>query len=187
MVNAAYSDLQKPDGWQKVARAVFEIPQDAIIGWHFVDRTKTLGYGDGRPVVVGETLSLDNDLDFPQRSPRCCKWGLHAGTNALEAYNSLALHHNDGKYISLVWVKGKIHNEGFKFCGLRRHCLAMRPNDSIVRGLMQDYFAARDDLLSNDNYEVRNYLQTIAPAENVLHIALLSLLGIEVNLLSSGD
>ena len=38
--------------------------------WHFSAANKRLGYGDGREVIAGKTLSVDGES--------CCEKGLHA-------------------------------------------------------------------------------------------------------------
>jgi len=45
-------------------------------GWHFLPANRRLGYGDGRLVTVGETLTVDCE-------PELCRAGLHAGYTIL--------------------------------------------------------------------------------------------------------
>ena len=50
------------------------------IGWHFLDKSKRLAYGDERLVVSGETLSVPEDKPLV-----LCKYGMHASLNPLDA------------------------------------------------------------------------------------------------------
>src|SRR3990167_10769968 len=50
---------------------------NTILGWHFTDGTK-LSHGDGRPIVVGETLSVEGPLV-------ACHHGLHLSERAIDA------------------------------------------------------------------------------------------------------
>ena len=48
--------------------------------WHFLSEDRCLGYDDGRKVVVGETLRMDE-------SPILCRRGFHASQRAIDAFN----------------------------------------------------------------------------------------------------
>jgi len=46
--------------------------------WYFANESRTLGYGDGRPIVLGETHAVDC-------VPKCCAVGLHGSRRVLDA------------------------------------------------------------------------------------------------------
>lgn len=73
-------------------------PED--IYWHFLQENRCLSHGDGRQVVVGETLAIEGEIGTYKR-------GLHAAKDALNAMN-----HVTGSIICIVKLGGTIiHNE----------------------------------------------------------------------------
>ena len=51
---------------------------ETVYGWHFVSENKKLGYGDGRTIRKGGTLTVDVE-------PVLCAAGLHASPRAIDA------------------------------------------------------------------------------------------------------
>lgn len=51
---------------------------DGVLAWWFAPLDRRLGFGDGRPVVVGETLTVEEP-------PLLCRSGLHASREAVDA------------------------------------------------------------------------------------------------------
>ncbi len=46
--------------------------------WHFATTDRCLGYGDYRPIVIGETLKVDGEIEL-------CKRGLHGSVRIIDA------------------------------------------------------------------------------------------------------
>ena len=67
-----------------------------IRAWHWTQVDKTLGYSDGRVVVVGETLIHEGELIL-------CSQGLHASRRLVDA-----LHYAPGCYVWRVELSGTI-------------------------------------------------------------------------------
>ena len=67
--------------------------------WHFLAEDCRLGYDDGRKVVVGETLRVDE-------TPILCKRGFHASQRAIDA-----LRFARGPIVCLVTLGGTVLNE----------------------------------------------------------------------------
>ncbi len=112
-------------------RAKFTIPETARIGWHFCNADATLGYGDGRNIVVGETLEVTG-------RPQVCLHGLHASPSIAHARN----YQPCIARLALVWVDGDMDSENDKFCGLQRCTLAMLSVEQTA-ALDAEYEAAR--------------------------------------------
>ena len=51
-----------------------------ILAWWFAPKDRRLGYGDGRPIVVGEALTVEGE-------PVLCEHGLHASKRLIDALN----------------------------------------------------------------------------------------------------
>ena len=64
--------------------------------WHFAKDDKRLGYGDGREIIVGETLKHDGGLVL-------CSSGLHASIRPIDA-----LGYARGAYVCRVELGGEI-------------------------------------------------------------------------------
>jgi len=86
---------------------------DTFLGWHFARSDGCLGYGDGRKIIVGETLTVDCD-------PVLCESGLHAAEGAIDALTYAA-----GPIICRVRLGGRIVRGVDKAAGTSRTCLAM--------------------------------------------------------------
>ena len=81
--------------------------------WHFLREDRRLGYGDGREVIEGKTLTVDCDLAL-------CKSGLHASTNILDA-----LKWAPGPVVCRVEIGGTVILGGDKIVGTSRKALWM--------------------------------------------------------------
>ena len=66
------------------------------LAWHFTRLDCRLGYGDGRLVVAGETLTHDGPV-------KLCSSGLHASVSLLDA-----LGHASGPYLWRVKCSGEV-------------------------------------------------------------------------------
>ena len=63
-------------------------------GWHFCTDDRRLGYGDGRKIIAGETITVDC-------KPVLCQSGLHASEKPLDA-----LKYARGNVVSYVDLRG---------------------------------------------------------------------------------
>jgi len=82
-----------------------------MLGWHFMRADRTLGYGDTRPVCVGEWLEHSGSLVL-------CKSGLHGGKKILDA-----LRYAPGPTICRCEYDGEIVRDDDKFVAARRRVL----------------------------------------------------------------
>ena len=95
-------------------------------GWHFLKEDCCLGYGDGRKVVVGETLTVDCE-------PILCQSGLHASERIIDA-----LYYARGPVCSLVEVGGNIVFGDDKFAGMTRKTLWMQDISELLHNFACD-------------------------------------------------
>jgi len=51
---------------------------EKLLGWHFCNESRTLGYDDGRLIIEGESLRVECD-------PVLCECGLHASERIIDA------------------------------------------------------------------------------------------------------
>lgn len=86
---------------------------DKKLGWHFLPADMKLEYGDGRLVVVGQTLSMNG-----RAKPQCCSDGMHAAEKLTQAASF-----KKGPVLCRVEVSGDIHTQYAKFCGRNRKVL----------------------------------------------------------------
>ncbi len=120
--------------------------KDSILAWHVCLSDKRLGYGDGRLIVPGETLSIEND-----RPIRMCSNALHAHQSPADAlYLSLCyggLDPNEPRHICRVrlWSDtGRISRPGLwatpygKLAGQHRKCLWMLELAEIIDEFLAD-------------------------------------------------
>lgn len=84
-----------------------------ILAWHFLPADGCLAHGDGRRVVVGETLSVDPPLVF-------CERGLHASSRPGRAFRYMS-----GFLLCRVELCGAVLQDGDKFCAEHRRVIAM--------------------------------------------------------------
>lgn len=95
---------------------------DKIIGvWHFVANDGRLGYGDGRAVAVGETLSV------PPPSV-LCKHGMHWSRRLIDA-----LQYAPGNILTYCEVWGDIKEQEDKGVSTHRGVIAMIDADPLLR------------------------------------------------------
>jgi len=91
--------------------------QETILAWHFAtlnnDGKPILGYGDGREIVVGETLTVDCE-------PLLCEAGLHASEHAIDA-----LYYAPSFILCRVEVGGVIKRDRDELVGTSRKCLSI--------------------------------------------------------------
>jgi hypothetical protein len=85
------------------------------IGWHFLRSDRRLGYGDGRLVVVGETLKLPGGV-----KPVLCESGFHASRKATGA-----LYYAPGDIVCRVRLSGVIVEGDDKAVASERTVLAL--------------------------------------------------------------
>ena len=80
-----------------------------LTGWHF--STGRLGYGDNRPIVMGET----HTVDVTERKLELCEWGLHASERIIDA-----LRYASGPMVCRVRLHGEILRGDDKACATHR-------------------------------------------------------------------
>lgn len=85
------------------------------LGWHFLPKSMSLDYGDGRKAAVGKTLAVKNT-----EAIRCCINGMHASTKIKDAAQ-----YEKGPVLTRVEVSGDIDEcwDGKKFAGRERKVL----------------------------------------------------------------
>lgn len=91
-----------------------------MIGYKFLPNDRKCRHGDGREVVVGETLKTD-------KIPILCYGGFHASPTPLNA-----LCYAPGSVAALVDIEGDIVNGANKFCGRRQTCLAIVDAEEVL-------------------------------------------------------
>jgi len=74
------------------------------LGWHFARANNRLNYDDGRPIIIGETHTVQGQL-------KLCEWGLHASSRILDA-----LQYAPGPVIYRVRLSGEILIGDDKMC-----------------------------------------------------------------------
>lgn len=84
---------------------------EVIRAYHF--NTGKCGYGDNRPIIEGETLSV-------ACKPECCERGLHGSVDIMDA---LSYAPSDATHISIVEIWGDIDRQDDKICGTHRKCI----------------------------------------------------------------
>jgi hypothetical protein len=120
--------------------------QEKVYGWHFAQDNGRLGYGDGREIVVGETLSVKGDI-IP------CINGLHGSTDIFDA-----LSYAPGNMICWCEFSGEIIHHPNKLAASHRTVLWMIDGESLLRKFACDE-ALR--VLPNDaDPVIRQYLET---------------------------
>jgi hypothetical protein len=92
----------------------------SILAWHFLAEP-VLPHGDGRAVVVGETLTVDPPIIL-------CERGLHASRRAIDA-----LHYAPGALVCRVRCSGEIVEEGDKLACSERTVLWMADAARVLR------------------------------------------------------
>lgn len=92
------------------------------LGWHWIDRSRKLGYQDGRKVEVGERLEMLERGDATKRPPQVCGYGMHASSKISDAAE-----YHKGPILCRVVVTGSIDapSDDNKFCGRYRKVLWM--------------------------------------------------------------
>jgi hypothetical protein len=105
----------------------------SVLAWHFL-AAPALPHGDGRPVVVGETLTVE-----PPIIP--CRQGLHASRRAIDA-----LAYAPGALVCRVRCSGEIVEEGDKLACSERTVLWMADAARVLRLFACDI--AEDALLA---------------------------------------
>ena len=94
--------------------------------WHFLPESRCLQYGDGREVVVGETLRVTG-------SPVLCKRGLHASARAIDA-----LSNTHGPIACLVTLGGEIAHGRDRSAAKERTVLWMVDATRLLRDFACD-------------------------------------------------
>ena len=89
--------------------------------WHFCRNDRTLGYGDGRKIVVGETLAVDVD-------PRLCRAGLHASPTVYDA-----LIYAPGEILCEVRLANGVIRDGDKSVARERTVIRMADATDVLR------------------------------------------------------
>ena len=92
-----------------------------VYGWWF-SRDNFLPHGDGRPVVVGKTLTVKPPLEM-------CRHGLHFSRTVLEA-----LQYAPGPILHMVRGSGEILSRSDKFCAEQRMEIARIDATDLLYG-----------------------------------------------------
>ena len=107
-----------------------------LLGWHFVREDRRLGYGDGREVKMGETLTVEGPLVM-------CEWGLHASVRAIDACR-----YAPGPIACRVRLSGEVlqpttggHSD--KVCATERTVIAMVDATDLLRDFIRDTLVFR--------------------------------------------
>ena len=79
--------------------------------WHFTNENMTLGYGDGRKIVEGETLSCEGDIVL-------CQNGMHGSKRIIDA-----LQYAPGPILTRVEITGDVVEGDDKIAGRHRKVL----------------------------------------------------------------
>jgi hypothetical protein len=93
--------------------------------WHFASADMRLGYGDGREIVAGETLTVDG-------RPSLCERGLHASVRLIDAIEYAP----ENPRLCRVEVGGEIATGADKIAGTERTCewaLSREQTDAVLR------------------------------------------------------
>jgi hypothetical protein len=98
-----------------------DIPTD-FDAWWFSPPDGRLAYGDGRPIVVGETLTVEPPIVL-------CKRGLHASVRAIHA-----LYYAQSSTVCRVRLGGTIVHGGDKVAASQRTVLWMADPERVLRG-----------------------------------------------------
>lgn len=95
--------------------------------WHFTEDLK-LSHGDDRPIVVGETLSVDGEI-------RVCANGLHGASDIVEAFfcACMVVNTREIKYVSWVEIWGDLIDSGDKVCGRYRKVLSITSCERFLK------------------------------------------------------
>ncbi len=86
---------------------------ERVLAWHCINTTRTLGYGDGRKVVAGKTLTVKRPDDIA-----LCNYGLHASERLIDA-----LSHAREPIVCRVELSGNVLHGDDKLVASKRKCL----------------------------------------------------------------
>jgi len=118
-----------------------------IIGWWFA-ASGELPHGDGRKVVIGETLTVKGKI-VP------CRWGLHASVDPFDA-----LQYAPGPLLYKVRLSGKIvPNDNDKHAASERTAIAKRDSTQMLRAFARKVALSVIHLWDAPTI-VREYLET---------------------------
>lgn len=109
--------------------------EETIRAWHFLPADRKLTHGDGREVVVGETLSASPSPSIGRRGLHACPW------------ISDALSYAPGPVLCLVDVWGDLHADEDKVAGRHRRVIEMH---DVTRELHEFACAAATFALENE-------------------------------------
>ena len=84
---------------------------EPVKAWHFLPSDRRLGYGDGRKVIKGRTVTVNG-------KPVMCRNGLHGSIRIIDA-----LRYSRGPFICRVEIGGDVIHDTDKLCGTSRKCL----------------------------------------------------------------
>lgn len=118
--------------------------------FYFSTNEKKLRYNDGRSIVVGETHSVDGEIDL-------CKKGLHASERLIDA-----LPYASGNILYLVECSGDIDATGDdKFCSRHRKYLAEFDATKVLQEFSRKVTLINVELIkpycSEDDYKIILY------------------------------
>lgn len=109
--------------------------------WHFAAEDRRLGYGDGREIMAGQTLTVHDQ-------PVMCQHGLHASRRAIDA-----LDYAPGPVACLVTLGGEVLHDTDKSAGQERTALWVFDSSRLLRefacdvaetGLLNERTAGRE-------------------------------------------
>lgn len=179
-MDVQYRNLEQTEHyWRRVVRQSYNVPVNALLGWHFLNSDKRLLHGDGREVVVGETLSLPH-REKHANFPIVGNWGFHAGYTVRQAFVNVP-YNNSADWLCLVWVRGKTQRALTLFCGAQRHCLAMLEFTPELIGLTNDYNFLRQ-AITRISQASPDKFHTPPLVDNMFHLMILSQMGLNIQL-----
>ena len=132
---------------------------DSILAWHFIGSDRKLKHGDNRIVQVGETLSVEGELEL-------CAYGLHASRRVIDA---LSYASNNALVVCRVECWGDVVEGSDKLVARYRKTLWMLDVERILHQFSVDVAREALDLFSPSSTNPK--VQTA----NRLHYELLDL------------
>lgn len=89
--------------------------------WHFCREDMRLGYGDGRQIKIGETITVEGDIEL-------CRHGLHASKKLIDA-----LQYAPGPILCKVELGGNVINGADKVVASERTVVAYADCTDVLR------------------------------------------------------
>ncbi len=127
---------------------VKEKTPDAMWGWHFLQKSRKLGFMNKRPVKLGDRMEMQyrspmSDRIIKERlEPRLCRRGMHASEKILDALHFVSPRR--GVVLCRVLVEEGIETDSEKFVGRFRTVKAWATFDDIAKKVLFDFIEKRN-------------------------------------------